>query len=409
MVVVFIAHYEKFLVIFQGLSQVSHPLWKPLQPLQAELIFLPLCLLSMPPFVRTQHPLGHVFVPALQLQEWFSLFVMLQQQLGSLAQYRCPVTDSEFQSHWVWISKICLGIRETVSASQGQMSRVLLVSVLLMPVTSGQTQTCAKLMCHWEKKKCLSTDYLIPPGELDSFLCHFRNGKMATKVIHKMRGERTQKVSLWDVRKSEKSSGVNQDYWVFCFTSMPYLTATLKLQGMTTPVKESTVQWARAWTGLAFQLLPKGKMDQRYVVIQSLSHIWPLVTPWTAAHQASLSITSFWSLLKLMSIESVIPPNHLILCRPLLLLSSIFPSIRVFSNKSALCIRWPNYWSFSVSPSSEYAGLISFRIDWFDLLAVQRTLQHPSAAPQFESINSLAHSLLYGPTLTFVQDYWENP
>ena len=227
MVVVFIAHYEKFLVIFQGLSQVSHPLWKPSQPLQAELILLPLCLLSMPSFVRTQHPLGHVFVPALQLQEWFSLFVMLQQQLGSLAQYRCPVTDSEFQSHWVWIRKICLGIRETVSASQGQMSWVLLVSVLLMPVTSGQTQTCAKLMCHWEKKKCLSTDYLIPPGELDSFLCHFRNGKMETKVIHKMRGERTQKVSLWDLRKSEKSSGVNQDYWVFCFTSMPYLTATL--------------------------------------------------------------------------------------------------------------------------------------------------------------------------------------
>ena len=104
-------------------------------------------------------------------------------------------------------------------------------------------------------------------------------------------------------------------------------------------------------------------------------------TPRTAAHQASLSITISESLLKLMSIESVMPSNHLILCRPLLLLPSIFPSIRVFSNESALHIRWPKYWSFSfsISPSTEYSGLISFRIDWFDLLAVQgalKSLQH---------------------------------
>ena len=101
------------------------------------------------------------------------------------------------------------------------------------------------------------------------------------------------------------------------------------------------------------------------------------MTPWTAAHQASLSITNSWRLLKLMSIESVMPSNHLILCRPLLLLLSIFPSIKVFSNQSALCIRWPNYWSFSfnISPSSEHPGLISFRMDWFDLLAVQGTLK----------------------------------
>ena len=100
------------------------------------------------------------------------------------------------------------------------------------------------------------------------------------------------------------------------------------------------------------------------------------MTPWTAAHQASLSITSFWNSLKLMSIESVIPSNHLILCC-LLLLPSIFPSIRVFSNESVLCIRWPKYWSFSfnISPSSEYSGLISFRMDWLDLLEVQGTLK----------------------------------
>ena len=102
------------------------------------------------------------------------------------------------------------------------------------------------------------------------------------------------------------------------------------------------------------------------------------VTPWTAAHQASLSITNYQSLPKLMSIESVMPSNHIILCCPLLLLPSIFPSIRVFSNELTLHIMWPKYWSFSfsVSPSNEYSGLISFRIDWFDLLALQGTLKH---------------------------------
>ena len=108
--------------------------------------------------------------------------------------------------------------------------------------------------------------------------------------------------------------------------------------------------------------------------VQSLSRS---ATPWTAACQASLSITSSRSSLKLMPIESVMPSSHLILCRPLLLLPSIFPSIRVFSNESALCIRWPKYWSFSfnISPSSEHAGLVSFRMDWLDLLAVQGTLE----------------------------------
>ena len=108
-----------------------------------------------------------------------------------------------------------------------------------------------------------------------------------------------------------------------------------------------------------------------------LSHVRLFATPWTAAHHASLSITNSQSLLKLMSIESVMPSNHLILCRPLLLLPSIFPSIRVFSNESVLRIRWPKYWSFSfsISPSNEHPGLISFRMNWFDLLAVQGTLK----------------------------------
>ena len=124
--------------------------------------------------------------------------------------------------------------------------------------------------------------------------------------------------------------------------------------------------------------------------VQSLSRVWFFATLWTAARQASLSITNSWSLLKPMSIESVMPSNHLILCHPLLLLPSIFPSIRVFSSELVLPIRRPKYWSFSfsISPFNEYSGLISFRMDWLDLLAVQGTLKsllqhHSSKASQF--------------------------
>ena len=129
------------------------------------------------------------------------------------------------------------------------------------------------------------------------------------------------------------------------------------------------------------------------------------MTPWTTARQASLFITNSQSLLKLMSIELVMPSNHLMLCHPLLFLLSIFLSIRLFSNESVLHIRWPNYWSFSfsISPSNEYSGLISFSIDEFDLLGVQG-----DPISQFKSINSLVLSLLYGPTLTSVHDYWGN-
>ena len=140
--------------------------------------------------------------------------------------------------------------------------------------------------------------------------------------------------------------------------------------------------------------------------VQSLSCVLLFVTPWTAARQASLYITNFWSLLKVMSTELVMPSNHLILCNLLLLPPSIFPSIRVISNESALYIRWPKYWSisFSISPSNEYSGLISFRMDWLDLLAVQGTLKS-SPTPQFESINSSLLSFLYSPTLTSIHDY----
>ena len=128
--------------------------------------------------------------------------------------------------------------------------------------------------------------------------------------------------------------------------------------------------------------------------VQSLSHVRLFVTPWTAARQASLSIVNSQSLLKLMSIQSVMPSNPLILCPPILLLPSIFPSIRIFSNESVLHIRWPKYWSFSISPSSEYSRLISFRVVWFDLLAVQGILKS-SPTLQFKCINALALSFLY--------------
>ena len=150
--------------------------------------------------------------------------------------------------------------------------------------------------------------------------------------------------------------------------------------------------------------------------VQSLGRVQLFVTPWTAARQAYLSITNSQSLLKLMSIKLVMWSNHLILCHLLLchslpFLPSIFPSIRVFSSEKALHIRCSKYWSFSfsITPSNEYSGLISFRIDWFNLLAVQRTLksllQHHT---QFKSISSATFSLLYDLTLTSIHDYWKN-
>ena len=143
---------------------------------------------------------------------------------------------------------------------------------------------------------------------------------------------------------------------------------------------------SRGWTDINSHQFSSG---------QSLSRVRLFATLWTVARQDSLSITNSWSLLKLMSVESVMPSNHIIPCHPHLLLPSIFPSIRVFSSESVLPIRWPKYWSFSfnISPSNEHPGLISFRIDWLDLLAVQGTLKS-SPTPKFKSINSLALSFL---------------
>ena len=175
------------------------------------------------------------------------------------------------------------------------------------------------------------------------------------------------------------------------------------------------VHWLQFWgplpSLLAHRLTPTSLCWELISSLPSLSCVWLFVTPWTAARQASLSINNSRSLPKLMSIESVMPSSHLILCCLLLLLPSMFTSIRVFLNESVLCIRWPKYWSFSFSmgPSNEYSGLISFRMDWLDLLAVQGTLksllQYHSSN---KSINSSALSLLYDPPLTAIINYCKN-
>ena len=167
---------------------------------------------------------------------------------------------------------------------------------------------------------------------------------------------------------------------------------------------------------LSYQGSPKSQRPPPKVIklfsvssVQSLSCVQLFATPWTAAHQSSQSITNCQSLLKLMSIESVMPSHHLILCHPLLLLHSIFPSIRVFSKEPVLRIRWPKYWSFSfsISLSNEYSVLISFRMDWFDLLAVQETLksflQHHSSKAQI-----LRCSAFFMVQFTSIHDYWKN-
>ena len=182
--------------------------------------------------------------------------------------------------------------------------------------------------------------------------------------------------------------------------NLPAMQETQEMQvwplGWEDPLKEeiaahsSVLAWKIPWTEESggYSTKTEESLTWRSSAQVQLSRVWHSVSPWTAARQASLSITDSWSSLKLMSIESVMPSNHLILCHPLLLLPSIFPSIRAFSNESVLCIRWPKYWSFSfsISPSNEHSGLISFRMDWLDLPAVQWTLKsllqhHSSKAP----------------------------
>ena len=164
--------------------------------------------------------------------------------------------------------------------------------------------------------------------------------------------------------------------------------------------------WSFAWD------LNSSVFSFQFSSVQSLSHVWLFVTPWTAAHHASLSITNSWSLLKLISIELVMPSSHFLLCHPLLLLPPNPPSIRVFSNKSTLHMRWPKYWSFSfsISSSNEHPGLISFRMDWLEILAVQgplkSLLQHHSSKASI--LRRFLHSFLHSPTLTSILDYWKN-
>ena len=161
------------------------------------------------------------------------------------------------------------------------------------------------------------------------------------------------------------------------------------------------MEWGLPKFGIFIIALMHGQLQSVHF---SHSVVSNSATPWTAACQASLSITNSRSLLKLMSIELLMPSNHIISCCPLLLLPSIFPRIKVFSKESVLHIKWPKYWSSSISPSNEYSGLISFRIDWFDLLTVQGT-QESSPTPQLKSINYLALSFLYSPTLISIHNW----
>ena len=188
--------------------------------------------------------------------------------------------------------------------------------------------------------------------------------------------------------------------WVVGLGGKNYLSRESLLENSKTalpslPAKILSQKWSHSEETGNVVNAPCQTVTSYFSSVQSLSHVRLFVTPWTAARQASLSITSSQSLPKPMSIESVMPSNHLVLCCPILLLPSIFPSIRVFSNESALHIRWSKYWSFSfnISPSNEHSGLISFRMDWLDLLAVQGPLES-SPTTQFKSINSL-HSAFF--------------
>ena len=164
----------------------------------------------------------------------------------------------------------------------------------------------------------------------------------------------------------------------------------------------------KAWWTLLIKVIFQWHKT-KFSSVQSLSCVLNFVIPWTTAHQASLSITNSWSPPKPMSIESVILSNHLILCCPLLLLPSIFPRIRVFSDESAPLIRWPKYWSFSIniSPSNEYLGLITLGMTSWSLCS-PRDSQESSPTPQFKSINFSVLSLFYSPSLTFIHDYCKN-
>ena len=190
----------------------------------------------------------------------------------------------------------------------------------------------------------------------------------------------------------------------FCSTAVLYLYAAGIVFWSSTSFSFFLMFWGG---GSDFSSVISGKFGSRFRSVQSLSRVRLFATPWTAACQATLSITNSWNLLRLMSIELVMPSSHLILCRPLLILPSIFPSIRVFSSESALHIRWPKYWSFSfnISPSNEYSGLISFRMYWLDLLAVQGTIKsllqhHSSKAPILRSSVFLTVQLTHPHTTT---------
>ena len=197
--------------------------------------------------------------------------------------------------------------------------------------------------------------------------------------------------------------------WMFTFVSYTFLFSLHSTAHPTIPFLVCCCSVARLCLTLCESVEGLIPFLVQFRSVQLLSRVQLFATPWTAAHQTSLSITNSWNLFKLMSIESVMTSNHLTLCHPFFLPPSIFPSIGVFSNESVLHIRWPEYWSFNFnnSPSNEHSGLISFRIDWFDLLAVQGTLkslfQHCSSKASI-----LQCSAFFSQILTSIHDHWKN-
>ena len=208
------------------------------------------------------------------------------------------------------------------------------------------------------------------------------------------------KSTIWGSphRNFECSSAVG---WIVWYIHILWYPIAMRLRDL--PVNKQQYEWIPKYN-IGWQK-PDTNEYTLYDSVQSLSCVWLFAAPWKAARQASLSTNNSQSLLKLMSIKSVMPFNYLSLCCPLLLLPSIFPSI----SEPVLHIRWPKCWSFrfSISPSNEYSGLTSFRIDCLDLLAVQGT-QESSPAPQFKSINSSVLNFPYSPTLVSIHDYWKN-
>ena len=289
-----------------------------------------------------------------------------------------PSRNTSFTQYWITecccsVAKLCLTVTPWTEAHQASLSFTI-------------SQSLLKLMSIESK---MSLNYLIFCCSLLLLISIFPSIRVfSSKLALHIRWPK-----YWSFSFSISSSNA---YWLpLGLTGLTFLSKGLSI------VFSSTTVWKHQFLGTQPSLITA---SVQFSSIQLLSCVWVFATPWTAACRAFLSITSAWSLLKLMSIELVMPSNHLILCHCLLLLPSIFSNIRVFSKESVLCISWPKYWSFSfsISPSNDYSGMIFFRMDWLDLLAVQGTLK---SLLQHHSSKAL---ILQCTAFFIIHDYWKN-